>query len=153
MGTLKCLTMPIKTIVLICRKPSWSSACKQSTLSHSLFIRYCKKIANLLGNLAMPGHTHSLMFICWQELHPSHFPCDIGKILQTCYFRYFGHAWLCAPMVILSTCRKLLCLSAGKKTTSLLMLFHVFPQRYVNFLFWIIWASLAMHIQNDSINL
>ena len=38
-------------------------------------------------------------------------------ILYTC-FGYFGHAWLRKPKVILSTCRKLSCLFAGKKSTS-----------------------------------
>ena len=38
----------------------------------------------------------------------------IAKILQTC-FRYFGHALLCTPKVILSIYWKLLCLSAGGK--------------------------------------
>ena len=36
-------------------------------------------------------------------------------MLQACYFRSFCHAWLCTPKVILSTCSKLLYLSAGKK--------------------------------------
>ena len=49
------------------------------------------------------------------QLHPSQFHRDIAKILETCYFQYFGHVWLCALKVILSTCRKLSCFSAGKK--------------------------------------
>ena len=39
-------------------------------------------------------------------------------MLQACYFRSFWLAWLCTPKVILSTCSKLLYLSAGKKSTS-----------------------------------
>ena len=39
-------------------------------------------------------------------------------ILQTCYFGYFRHAWLPTPNVILSTCRKLLCLSPDQKLPS-----------------------------------
>ena len=39
------------------------------------------------------------------------------KILKTCYLGYFGHAQRCTPKVILSTCRKLSCLSAGKKSS------------------------------------
>ena len=53
-----------------------------------------------------------------KNLHPSCFPWDIAKMLQTCYFGYFGHTWLHTIKVILSTCRKLVCLSAGKKSTS-----------------------------------
>ena len=41
----------------------------------------------------------------------------IAKILWTCS-GYFGHVWLCTPKVILSIYRKLLCLSADKKSTS-----------------------------------
>ena len=81
----------------------------------------------VLSNLGMPGHKH----IKWQyhfegtfdvylqaknQLYPPRFPWDIGKILQTCNFGYFGHAWPHTPKVISSTCRKLLCLSAGKKS-------------------------------------
>ena len=60
------------------------------------------------------------------QLHLSRIPSDIAKILQNCYFRYFGHAWLCTPKVIHSTCRKLLRLSAGEKSTS----FPSFFRRY-----------------------
>ena len=60
------------------------------------------------------------------QLHLSRFPSDIAKILQTCYFGYFGHAWLCTPTVIQSTYRKLLRLSAGEKSTS----FPSFFRRY-----------------------
>ena len=42
------LTIPIKTIVLICRKPSCSSSCKKSTSSTTSFIRYYNEIVNLL---------------------------------------------------------------------------------------------------------
>ena len=44
----KYFTIPIKTIVLTCRKPSCSSACKKSTSSLTSFARHCKEIANLL---------------------------------------------------------------------------------------------------------
>ena len=52
------------------------------------------------------------------QLHPSGFPWDIAKILKTCFFGHFGHVWLRTPKVILWTCRKCLCLSAGKKSIS-----------------------------------
>ena len=41
------LTIPIKTIVLIWRKPSCWSACKKSTSLLAYFVRYCKEIADL----------------------------------------------------------------------------------------------------------
>ena len=76
----------------------------------------------------MPGHTHhsinlnkqclSVYLQAKNQPHPSYFTWDIVKILQTRYFGFFGHAWLRTPKLILSTCRKLLCLSAGKKKSS-----------------------------------
>ena len=83
----------------------------------------------ILDNLGIPGHTH----LKWeyefeeafdsylQKLHPLGFTWDIVKILQTCYFGYFGYAWLRTPKKIKSTWKKRLCLSAGKKSTSSLM--------------------------------
>ena len=57
-----------------------------------------------------------LMFICRQKINfILHVFLDI---LHTCNFWYSGHAWLCTTKVIVSTCRKLLCLSACKKSTS-----------------------------------
>ena len=82
----------------------------------------------ILGNMGMLGHTH----LKWQNhftetfdvyqaknfiLHVFH-GIFIAKILLTCCFGYFEHAWLRTSQVILSSCRKLLCLSTGKKSTS-----------------------------------
>ena len=94
------------------------------------------------------------MFICRQKnpLHHSRFPWDNAKILQTCYCGYFEHAWLCTPKVIRSTCRKLSCLSTSKKLTSPPSFFlRYLLQRYVNFLFWVLWVCLSTHFQNNSI--
>ena len=81
----------------------------------------------ILGNLGIPCYTQIKWY--WQfeegfdvyllaknQLNSLHFPWDIAKILQTCYSGYFGH-WLHTPKVILTTCRKLSCLSPGKKST------------------------------------
>ena len=79
------------------------------------------------------------------QLHPSHFPWDIGKILQNCYFRYFGHTCLpclCTIKMTLSTCRKLPHLSAGRKSTSSPIFFLEISQRYANFLFWILMINV-----------
>ena len=43
---------------------------------------------------------------------------DIARILQTCYFGYFGNDRLRKPKVILSICRKFWYLFLGKKLTS-----------------------------------
>ena len=64
----------------------------------------------------------SLTFIYRQQakdqLHPSRFPWDITKMLWTCCFGYFGCARLGTLKLLQSSCRKLLRLSAGKKSTS-----------------------------------
>ena len=44
--------------------------------------------------------------------------CNNTKILQTCYFGYFGHDQPCPPKLIIPTCRKVWCLSACQKSTS-----------------------------------
>ena len=41
------------------------------------------------------------------QFHLSHFLWDVARILQRCYFGYFGHAWLRTPKITISTCRKL----------------------------------------------
>ena len=83
---------------------------KKSTSFLTFFLRL-QKITKLdiLGNLDMLGFFFAsslqynvkkpLMFIYRQknQLHTSRFPSDITKILQTCYFGYFGHAWVCTP--------------------------------------------------------
>ena len=62
----------------------------------------------ILGKLGMPGHTHLQWWYQFEEifdvyleaknrLHYSCFPWDISKILQTCYFGYFGQVWLHKP--------------------------------------------------------
>ena len=76
------------------------------------------------GNFDMPGHTQLWWYLfevnldvylkAKSQLHPLCSPWDIAKALQIYYFGYFGHAWLSTFKVVLSTCRKLSCLSAGK---------------------------------------
>ena len=86
----------------------------------------CKLL--ILGTLGMPGYKNDninlnkpLTFICRQKIN---FILYIFfEILQTCYFGYFRHAWISTPKVILSTRRKLACLSAGKKSISLFKFF------------------------------
>ena len=39
---------------------------------------------------------------------------NISKLLQTCYFGYYGHAWPHPPKAIAPTCKKLWCLSTTK---------------------------------------
>ena len=55
------------------------------------------------------------------------------------------------PKVLKSTCRKLWCLSAFKKSASAPTLFLRYDKDTVNLLFWEIWECLAIH--HHSINL
>ena len=88
-----------------------------------LWFPYCKLAT--LGTLGMLDHLHhksQYQFVgsfhaylqAQNQSHFSRFPWDNAKILQNCYFGYYGHALLCTPKVILSTCRKLLCYLQAK---------------------------------------
>ena len=58
------------------------------------------------------------MFVCRQKINFTiHAFMEILQWYET-YFGYFGHAWLHSPKMIVSTCRRLQCLSACKKQTS-----------------------------------
>ena len=66
----------------------------------------------ILHYLSMPGRTQYQFKKTFEtyleaknQLYPSRFPWDIAKTLQTCHFRYFGHALLHTLRVILSSCR------------------------------------------------
>ena len=99
----------------------------------------------------MPGHTHhsinlnkqclSVYLQAKNQPHPSYFTWDIVKILQTRYFGFFGHAWLRTPKLILSTCRKLLCLSAVKKKNHL----QHFSVNIIKIYKFLILGNLGMH--------
>ena len=127
----KCLTISIKTIVLICRKPSCSSACKKISFIIPVFCKILQRNSKLVisGNLSMHGHTHlkwsfqfegnfNVYLKAKKSTSSIHFLWDIGNILQTCYLRYFGNVWLCTPKLIISTRRKLLFICRQKTTSS-----------------------------------
>ena len=89
----------------------------------------------ILGNKGMPGHTHLNWYYQSEEtfgvylqaknqLHPWCFPWVIPKILQICYFTYFGLAWLHTLNVIVSTCRNLQCFSACQNN----LIIHLYPE-------------------------
>ena len=67
---------------------------------------------------------------------------DILQRYCTCYFEYFGHAWLRKFKVIQSNFRKLYSLSAGKKISFTSQVFLEILQRYANFLLCVPWASV-----------
>ena len=103
----ECLIIPIKIMVSI-----YSKLSSLNQLHHFFYkIVQTNSKPVILGNLAMPG----TYLQAKNQVHPSRFRWYIAKILQTCYFEYFEHARLRTPKVILSSCRKLLRLSAAKK--------------------------------------
>ena len=67
--------------------------------------------------------------------------------MQTSYFGYFGHAWLRSPKMIVTTFRKLQCLSACQKQTSL---FASFLRYYIlkNPTIWLANSILAQNSRN-----
>ena len=99
------------------------------------FLKTLKRNGKLviLVNLA---HTPKMVVYIWRnldvylqtqnQLHPASYPSDIAKILKTCHFWYFCHAWLHTSRLILSTCKKLLMFISCKKCTS----FPMFYWRY-----------------------
>ena len=157
--------------MLICKRKINFILTLTSSTSHFLLKILQKKKKKksrlvILGNLRLPGHTHlkrwsqleeifAVYLQAKNQLHLSHFPWDIAKILQTYYFGYFGHASLRTPKMILLTYRKRSCLPAGKESLSSPTLFWRYCklQRHANFLFRVLWACLGTETQNDSINL
>ena len=88
------LAKHIKTVTKVvstCRKFKCLSACKKSTSSLTTFLRYC--IVVVLSTLSMPNCTlryDSTNFISYFFLKILQRFCNTAKILQTCYFEYFG---------------------------------------------------------------
>ena len=75
------------------------------------------------------------------------------KYCKTCYFGYFGDVWLTTPKLIPSTCRKLLCLSAGKELTSSSMFFWRYckdVQTYFEYFghIWLESFDVYLHAEN-----
>ena len=92
------------------------------------------------------------MFICMQKIN------FISKL----FLRYceeianllFCELWECLIIpikIITSICWKLSCLSACKKSTSLLTSFLKYCKEIENSLFWVLWACLGTHTQYDII--
>ena len=114
----------------------------------------------LLGNLSMPGHTHLKLYNPFEEtfdvylqaktqFHPSHFPWDIEKILQPCYFGYFRHAWLHTLKSHTINLYKTFGFICRPKINFILHVSLGMLQRYANFLFWLLWTCLTTHNYND----
>ena len=126
-------------------KLSFLSACKKMNSSFTSFLTYGKEIANLLFWVIWTClDTKPLMFICRQKINFTfslRYCKDIVNLLL----------WVCTLKVILSTCRKLLCLSAGKKSTSSPMLFWIYCKDMQTTYFGYFQHACFLHTQNDSI--
>ena len=119
-----------------------------------IFRKYCELI--VLGALVMPGYANPKWYYQLVEnfrvylqgknqLHPTYFSGDIAKICKLlAYFCYFGHAWLYTPKMIVSTYRRLRCLSAYQKSTSSINSLR-YCKEIANLLFWEICACMATH--------
>ena len=70
------------------------------------------------------------MFFCRQKINfIIHAFMEILQRYKT-YFEYFEHAWLHSPKMIVSTCRRLQCLSAWKEQTSSFTSFVIYERVY-----------------------
>ena len=100
----------------------------------------------IFENLKKPS-----MFICRQKIN-FNFQVSL-EILKDITTLLLWILWTThTHKVISSTCRKLSRLSAGKKKQLHSPLSLEMLQKYAN-LFWVLWECLAMHNQNNCINL
>ena len=107
----------------------------------------------------MPGHRYlkwyqfeePLMFVCRQknQLHPLSFPGEITTILQLVILGTLGMPGYAHPKWYYELVEKPCVYQQGKNQ---LQAFLEILQRYANFLFWVLWACLPTHTQNDSNN-
>ena len=123
-------------IIAIWRNPwSLSVAGKRSSSSFTFFLRYYKDVVNLLfwvlcACLATQNQSDTInlqktfVFICRQKINfTTMLFWRYCKDIQTSYYGYFEHTWLHTPKMIVSTCRRLWCLSACQKYTSSIVFF------------------------------
>ena len=69
---------------------------------------------------------------------------------QACYFGNYGNFWQSPSIIVVSICRRLSCLPAYKKLTSLRISFLIrYCKEMVNLLFCVTWA----YLENANINL
>ena len=142
------------------------SICMQKlNLSVTSFLRHCQEIASILFRVIWIGlvtYAPKMIKSIWRNLwcfsagrestSSFTFSWRYCKDIADFYFGYFGHAWLCTFKVILPTCENLLSLYWIIKSNFIPHIFLEILPRYTNFLFWMFWACLVMHTQNDSIS-
>ena len=78
----------------------------------------------------------------------------IAQLNQQIYnFRYFGNEWSYPTKLTVSTCRKVWCSSASRKSTSCLRSFLRYFKDNANMSCWVLSACLVMNTKNDGISL
>ena len=122
---------------------------------------HCK--LTILGTLRMLDHPHQKSYYKFvgnfhAYLYPKikfinrFFP---KKLQRTSKLVILGNLGIPShtPKMIASIWRNLWCLSAGKNSTSSFPFSLRYWKDIANLLFWVHWACLAMHTQNDTTNL
>ena len=87
-----------------------------------------KKITSSLNSFHQLEENFCVYLQAKNQLHPtlSNNFWRYCKDMQSSYFGYFGQAWLDTPKMIVSTYRKLQCLSAYQKQTSSFTFFLIY---------------------------
>ena len=111
-----CLGNPIKIIASTCKTFIFTSTQNINFVSQffkKILQRYCRLI--ILSTLGMSAHTHQnkispiyrkLWCSSTQKFHfVSHFLLEYHKNFEPLLFWEFGHAWLCPPRLMVSTCK------------------------------------------------
>ena len=122
----ECLTISIKIKASTWRNLIYLQA-KINFIPHVFLeiLQICCKLV-ILGTSGMTGYTHPKRYYlhhlvenfraCLQAKNQFFMlSWKYCKDIHTSHFRYFGHAWLHKPEIIVSTCRKLKFLSACQK--------------------------------------
>ena len=125
----ECLTIPIKTLLLICRK-LFKHLCMQKinfiTHFYGKILQRNRKLV-IFGNLSMLDHTSKMIVSIWKNLwkiwkiwrslsaakkSTSSFTFSLRywkDIANFFIFGYFEQAWVHTHKIIVSTCRKYQC--------------------------------------------
>ena len=106
----------------------------------------------MLGTLGILGYDHQKWWsYCLEnfdvylhgknEFYPSPHSWNIAKILQTCYYGYFGHVWLWLQQNGDLSLKRII--SSCKKSNLSLSIFFKYCWGIANLLFWGLWECLA----------
>ena len=127
---------------------------------YEMLLIYCNLV--ILATLSMPGFDHqkrSYKLVenfedylhAKNQIYPSLLFWKIAKILQACYFGYFGNDWPCPPKPEVSTCRKLWCFSIYKSQLDVslpfwdIMLKRILQSDWLKAFWPITWEPLSIH--------